>query len=121
MAIFCKPTATQLLTIMVFWGQIQNYMMRANVSILIVAMVKDRDTASSSNTTYSLTCMQNRNVNNITNANTIDTGGHHPYDSTPEKENGNIESVKFDWGPFKQGLVLAAFSYGYVTTQIIGG
>jgi hypothetical protein len=26
---------------MVFWGQIQNYMMRANLSILIVAMVRD--------------------------------------------------------------------------------
>jgi hypothetical protein len=26
---------------MVFWGQIQNYMMRVNLSILIVAMVKD--------------------------------------------------------------------------------
>ena len=61
MARFCKPTATQVLSIMVFWGQIQNYMMRANVSILIVAMVKDRDSGSSLNTTLPLTCVQNTN------------------------------------------------------------
>ena len=33
--------ARHILSAMVFWGQIQNYMMRVNLSILIVAMVKD--------------------------------------------------------------------------------
>jgi hypothetical protein len=36
-----RPSARQVLAMMVFWGQIQNYMMRVNLSILIVAMVKD--------------------------------------------------------------------------------
>ena len=33
-------SAIHVLTLMVFWGQIQNYMMRVNLSILIVAMIK---------------------------------------------------------------------------------
>ena len=35
-----SPSARIILCLMVFWGQIQNYMMRVNLSILIVAMVK---------------------------------------------------------------------------------
>ena len=56
MAFSCKITATQLLTIFVFWGQIQNYMMRANVSILIVAMVKEPESKNAYN---NLTCLDN--------------------------------------------------------------
>ena len=37
------PSARRVLAVMVFWGQIQNYMMRVNLSILIVAMIKDPD------------------------------------------------------------------------------
>ena len=35
------PSATAVLTFMVFWGQIQNYMMRINLSLVIVAMVEE--------------------------------------------------------------------------------
>ena len=35
-----NPSALTVLTAMLFWGQVQNYMMRINLSILIVAMVK---------------------------------------------------------------------------------
>ena len=81
-------------------------MMRANVSILIVAMVKERASKGNSNHT---TCPENRvvtlNKSDDLSAGDIDT----------------IGNVQFDWGPFTQGQVLAAFSYGYVTTQVIGG
>ena len=33
------PSALSTLCFMIFWGQIQNYMMRVNLAILIVAMV----------------------------------------------------------------------------------
>ena len=52
-------TARQILSLMVFWGQIQNYSMRKNLSLLIVAMVKDepnKSVASLSNET----CMENK-------------------------------------------------------------
>ena len=50
-------SAIQVLTVFVFWGQIQNYMMRTNLSILIVAMVKEpRNKSSEFN---NLTCSDN--------------------------------------------------------------
>ena len=42
-----KPSAVQILTLMVFWGQIQNYMMRTNLSILIVEMVSNNVSSDS--------------------------------------------------------------------------
>ena len=98
-------SAIQVLTLFVFWGQIQNYMMRTNLSILIVAMVKEpRNKSSNFN---NLTCSDNLISTDTTSSNV-----------TEEQSN---ESIKFDWGPFEQGQILAAFSYGYIATQIIGG
>ena len=51
-------TATKVLSFMVFWGQIQNYMMRISISILLVAMIKpseSENTASSGNTFVNIT------------------------------------------------------------------
>ena len=99
-------SAIQILTIFVFWGQIQNYMMRTNLSILIVAMVKERTSKSSGSN--NVTCLANQNIlENIS------------ISSAQEEETNG--SVKFDWGPFTQGQILAAFSYGYITTQVLGG
>ena len=36
-----RHRAVNVLSLMVFWGQMQNYMMRLNLGILIVAMVDD--------------------------------------------------------------------------------
>ena len=36
-----RHRAVHVLSLMVFWGQMQNYMMRLNLGILIVAMVDD--------------------------------------------------------------------------------
>ena len=51
-------TATRVLSLMVFWGQIQNYMMRVSISILIVAMIKpqqqDLKTSASNSTSSAL-------------------------------------------------------------------
>ena len=35
---FLKPNCIQILCVMILWGQIQNYMMRVNLGIAIVAM-----------------------------------------------------------------------------------
>ena len=59
-----KLSCRTILLLMVFWGQIQNYMMRVNLSILIVEMVKDPVKNSTqieaSNQTVTKTCMVNR-------------------------------------------------------------
>ena len=97
------PSARLVLCLMVFWGQIQNYMMRVNLSILIVAMIKDPSKNATLNLTNSIqqTCPENRIQtvkNNVTSAEPIDEG--------------------LDWDEFTKGQVLGAFSIGYVTTQV---
>ena len=106
-----KPSAVQILTLMVFWGQIQNYMMRTNLSILIVEMV------GSNASSDSIRAKANESIEFQTcNVEQID-----PSDtSIPRNETSN-NNGKLDWSPFMQGQVLASFSYGYVLTQIIGG
>ena len=111
MARLWKPNAVQVLTLMVFWGQIQNYMMRTNLSILIVEMVSNNITSNS----YHVTNNQTNNFETCTvqKSNNLDASG----------ENKEIaeKGIKMDWSPFMQGQVLASFSYGYVLTQIVGG
>ena len=100
------PSARLILCLMVFWGQIQNYMMRANLSILIVAMIKDspkKITLNSTNTLdLELTCPENRiesvNSNMTSSEELIDEG--------------------LDWDEFTKGKVIGAFSIGYVLTQV---
>ena len=48
MASAVSPSCITVLSLMVLWGQIQNYMMRSNLSIIIVAMVKTTVSNSSS-------------------------------------------------------------------------
>ena len=108
MASIPKPTAIQVLTLMVFWGQIQNYMMRTNLSILIVDMVTNDETEKVTNGNQSITsqtCLVGKSETDFSNKVPTDP----------------LEETKFSWGPFLQGQVLASFSYGYVTTQVIGG
>ena len=93
------PSAISVLTVMIFWGQVQNYMMRLNLSILIVAMVKPTEAdarAAASNES----CVAAEGAGN---ADAASVGG------------------TIEWDEFTRGLVLSAFSYGYVTSQIIGG
>ena len=100
------PSARLILCLMVFWGQIQNYMMRANLSILIVAMIRDSPkniTLNSTNTVdLELTCPENR----------IETVKD---DMTSAKE--SIDDG-LDWDEIMKGKVIGAFSIGYVLTQV---
>ncbi|CAF1348080.1 unnamed protein product [Adineta ricciae] len=83
-----------VLAIWAFFGFFALYSMRVNLSVAIVAMVAPQSTL-------------NRSVQAcpITKVNSTKP--------PPEYE--------FDWEPSKQGLILGAFFYGYITTQIIGG
>ena len=100
------PSARLILCLMVFWGQIQNYMMRANLSILIVAMIKDspkKITLNSTNTLdLELTCPENR----------IDIVKNNMTSSDESIDDG------LDWDEFTKGKVIGAFSIGYVLTQV---
>ena len=98
-------TARQILSLMVFWGQIQNYSMRKNLSLLIVAMVKDEPSTSVTvSNTSTETCMENKY-------------GELAY-KKPTKESNEDG---FEWDAFLRGQVLGSFFFGYISTQIIGG
>ena len=92
------PSARLVLCFMVFWGQIQNYMMRSTLSLLIVAMVKD---SSKRNVTNSIeTCLENKGYTNTTIVREYD------------------DDYALEWSDYQVGQVLGAFSIGYVCTQV---
>ena len=93
-----KPSARLILCLMAFWGQIQNYMMRVNLSILIVEMVKTNKTENVS-TIEDLTCPENRNQNET-------------FIKNPDHNQG------FEWDEHARGRVLGAFAVGYVLTNV---
>ena len=82
-----------------FCGYACRYAMRANLSVTIVAMVQNAD---------------NENDSNI--------GTECPaLISTPEDQSPNNEGWKYNWDSKQQGLILGAFYFGSVATQIPGG
>ena len=128
------PSAITVLTAMVFWGQIQNYMMRVNISILIVAMVKSPGSGSSSANNSTIlqedSCLVYNKFNNDSSLST--TTSHDEISAAAAAADAvaaaataaaaNPENAgSFEWDEFQRGLVLSAFGYGYILTQIIGG
>nr|CAD7586853.1 unnamed protein product [Timema genevievae] len=92
-----------IIAIMVSLGIIIQFLIKASMSVAIVAMV--RPTA--------LTISDN----NSTNERTTDT-----CPITETLSNSSSTQVgEFEWSSTLQGFILSAFYYGYITTQIIGG
>lgn len=107
-----SPSARHVLSFMVFWGQMQNYMMRVNLNLLIVEMVRDPrmdtvDLGAVANKTESTCVQDSMNLTSLSQE-----------DAKYQKED---ENNGFDWDEYTRGIVMSAFSYGYLTTQILGG
>ena len=85
---------------MVFWGQIQNYMMRSTLSLLIVAMVNQEPGNSTANNYTEMTCLANK-MENETDASSTNKHGE-----------------ALDWEASQIGQVLGAFNIGYICTQV---
>lgn len=89
--------------VLIFWtffGLFVVYALRANLSVAIVAMVKNQP-QTVNETTSSLSCPKQED--NTSSANDFDEEG------------------EFDWSDETQGVILGAFFYGYIITQIPGG
>ncbi|XP_042874630.1 sialin-like [Penaeus japonicus] len=91
------------LAAMAWLGFINLYMVRINLSVIIVAMVRRNHTAAS-------TAPCSLMLNNTQDLETDDRS------DVNEKEEGEMH-----WDETVQGFVLAAFFYGYVVSQVIGG
>ena len=94
------PSARLSLCLMVFWGQIQNYMMRSTLSLLIVAMVNQEPGNSTANNYTEMTCLANKMENET--------------DVSSTKKHGEA----LDWEASQIGQVLGAFNIGYICTQV---
>ncbi|XP_025090955.1 sialin-like [Pomacea canaliculata] len=91
--------ARYILTFMSFLGFFNVYCLRANLSVAIVSMV---NSTTKENASVTEECPEPTKANNTNSTSTTSTG-------------------EFDWDEKTQGLILGAFFYGYVVTQIPGG
>ncbi|XP_076046211.1 putative inorganic phosphate cotransporter [Oratosquilla oratoria] len=93
--------ARHTLILMGFLGFAATYGMRVNLSVAIVAMVKHTLVANSSNENSEGTC---------------------PMPNNGGDQDSSLEiSGEFDWDENVQGLMLAAFFYGYAVSNLFGG
>ncbi|KAF8787045.1 Sialin like protein [Argiope bruennichi] len=82
------------------------YALRVNISVAIVAMVNQTAiAASSANNLSSKECPSPTASNDFSNS----------------SHNSDIKDGEFIWSSQMQGIVLGAFYYGYVISQIPGG
>lgn len=85
-------TCRQVLNIMVILGFMFNYMLRVNMAIAIVAMIKDGNV-----TTANVTAPSNATANTAS------------------------DETKFDWTVDQKNTILGSFFWGYVLTELPGG
>ncbi|CAF0896316.1 unnamed protein product [Rotaria sordida] len=86
--------ARYALAMWAFFGFFCLYAMRVNLSVAIVAMVAPQSALNQS----------------IEACPTVEKNSTKP-----------IPKYEFDWDPSKEGFILGAFFYGYISTQVIGG
>ncbi|XP_071037740.1 putative inorganic phosphate cotransporter [Parasteatoda tepidariorum] len=91
-----------VLTLLGFFGYINLYAMRVNLSVAMVAMVGEAHPDNGSNETV-ITCPELIMPKNLTNENDIETFG------------------EFDWDSNIQGQVIGSYFYGCILTQLPAG
>lgn len=103
------PSCRLVLALMGFFGFINCYTLRVNLSVAIVAMV---------NTTYLDELEAAAAADDNANVTLVDVCAVEGDNTTHA-----VEEIPgpFNWNMKTQGLLLGAFFYGYTTTQILGG
>jgi len=95
------PSCRFVLMVMGFLGFVNVYCLRVNLSVALVAMVNDTEQPFQN--------MSHNNSDDICQSN--ESIGGTAFGS--EKRHG-----EFNWDSHTQGIVLAAFFYGYILTQV---
>ncbi|XP_055941336.1 putative inorganic phosphate cotransporter isoform X2 [Argiope bruennichi] len=90
-----------LLILLGFFGFVNVYAMRVNLSVAMVAMVRKQDRIDNAN--VGIACFELLKQGPNGTSSSSDSDGD------------------FDWDPSTQSLILGSFFYGYVITQIPGG
>lgn len=86
-----------VVAIMAFLGMVCNYMLRVNINLTIVSMVKGSNSSQDSNSAMEV-------------CNYTDSGDH-----------SDEEEGEFEWDEFTQSLITSSFFMGYLWTQVPGG
>jgi Na(+)-dependent inorganic phosphate cotransporter len=105
-------TARNVLWYLVFFGFAVNYMLRTNLNIAIVSMVKARP---GNNLTLTSECLVPQNDSYLQR--TAPDG----LNSTDKVFQGNASRVAFPWNEKEQSRVLGAFFWLHWVTQVPGG
>ncbi|GBM03547.1 Sialin [Araneus ventricosus] len=90
-----------------FFGFINVYAMRINLSVAIIGMVKESNHSSQLDSENAVACPELMK--------------DFSYANTSAKNHSHQQTGEFVWDSQLQGLVLGAFFYGYLVTQIPGG
>ncbi|XP_066953814.1 putative inorganic phosphate cotransporter [Macrobrachium rosenbergii] len=106
------------LAIISWFGFVNLYMVRVNLSIAIVAMVKRNATAGREVACDSAT-VESDSIFQFNNSHALELT-EIPGEATPVPDSQNEEGELL-WDDTTQGLVLGSFSYGYALTQVLGG
>jgi len=96
------PSCRLVLIFMGFLGFMNVYYLRINLSVALVAMVNHTQHASQSHNENNSDdiCVTNESV------------------GTVDLRKEEVKRGEFNWDSHTQGTVLAAFFYGYITTQV---
>lgn len=121
------PTAgwgmRHLVTFMGFWGFAMSYSMRFNLSIAIVAMVKRNSSKPVTPGNNSILSFISTNISEGSSgpacpSAVIHSGNSGGYQSLLWE---NSSEGEFEWDEVQQGIILGAFFWGYMLTQLPGG
>ncbi|XP_078595071.1 sialin-like [Branchiostoma floridae x Branchiostoma japonicum] len=93
--------ARYVLTAMFFLGMMNAYILRSNISVAIVAMIRTAEADGNGTDGSTSIC------------------GEFSFGSTPA--NKTAKQGEFDWDETQKGRILSAFFYGYVFMQVPGG
>ena len=97
-----SPPVLYVLSAMVFWGQMQNYIMRGTFKLTITAMSKDPVKNGSATANFDNPCLANKSLE-------------------VSEENAPSAQQEFEWDAIDRAILISALTYGYTTTQILGG
>lgn len=89
-------------------GVTVEYMLRLNLNVAIVSMVKPVHVAKQEHLGKSTVCPVESSISGVLNFTS----------ASPTSDHSQGE---FDWSPSSQGIVLGAFYYGYIVSHIPGG
>ncbi|KFM80289.1 putative inorganic phosphate cotransporter, partial [Stegodyphus mimosarum] len=98
----CYFPRRYIITLLSFFGMFNVYAMRVNLSVAMVAMINSTVDTSENTTRYTAECPL------LIHEDTRD-------------ENKGFKGEQYHWDSKTQGMILGAFFYGYVITQIPGG